>query len=80
MLARRYDGWDAGELKTLAGAATSAEPQLLLCAGGGDAGKAILVLAAGADFKGDLGATMRDLLPAFDGKGGGRGNFAQAAR
>ena len=79
VLARRYDGWDAEELKTLAGAATSAEPRLLLCAGGGDAEKAMLVLAAGAEFGGDLGATMRELLPVFEGKGGGRGNFAQAA-
>ena len=79
VLARRYDGWEADELKTLAGEITSAEPNILLCAGGGDPGKGIVVLAAGKSFPGNLGETIKLLLPLFNGKGGGRGNFAQAA-
>ncbi len=79
LLVRRYDGWDADELKTLAGAVTAQGPQIIICAGGGDADKGMLVLAAGEAFEGDLGETMKAILPLFDGRGGGRGRFAQAA-
>lgn len=79
ILVRRYDGWDADELKTLAGAVTAVDPKIIFCAGGGDADKGMLVLAAGAAFDGDLGEIIKGLLPLFDGRGGGRGRFAQAA-
>jgi alanyl-tRNA synthetase len=79
ILARRYDGWDADELKTLAGKVTEIDPAIVVCAAGGDESKGALVLAAGSAFDGDLGETIKHLLPLFDARGGGRGRFAQAA-
>ena len=78
LLVRRYEGWGAEELKMLAGHLTAAEPRLLVCAGGDDGGRGVVVLAAGEQFDGDLGRIVRRLLPLFDGKGGGKGRFAQA--
>jgi len=78
LLVRRYEGWGAEELKMLAGRMTAAEPRLLVCAGGDDDKSGVVVLAAGDQFDGDLGEIIRQLLPLFDGKGGGKGRFAQA--
>jgi alanyl-tRNA synthetase len=79
LLARRYEGWDADELKTLAGKVTEIDPSIVVCAAGGDERQGFLVLASGTAFEGDLGSIIKELLPHFDGRGGGRGRFAQAA-
>lgn len=78
VLVRRYDGLDPAALKSLAGRLTEAEPRLIFCGAGTFSDKGALVLAAGKNFQGDLGKTIQQLLPLFDGRGGGRGNFAQA--
>ena len=78
ILVREYAGWGADELKALAGALTSADQRLLFCGGGLEEGHGAIVLAAGGEYEGDLGDALRTILPLFDGRGGGRGRFAQA--
>lgn len=74
----RRDGWRTEELKMLASGMTSAEPRLICCCVSAVADSGFLVLAAGEEFDGDLGEAVSRLLPLFDGKGGGKGRFAQA--
>lgn len=79
ILVRRYDDLDPASLKSLAGELTAAEPKLLFCGAGVFQERCHLVCAAGAGFNGDLGPLMQRLLPAINGRGGGRGNFTQGA-
>jgi alanyl-tRNA synthetase len=74
---RRHDGWSPDELKLLAAGMTAADPRLLCCCVSRDADSGAVVLAAGAAADIDMGLVLTKLLPQIDGKGGGRGNFAQ---
>jgi alanyl-tRNA synthetase len=79
ILVRRYDDLDPGALKSLASELTAAETKLLFCGAGLYQGRCHIVCAAGADFSGDLNPLLQRLLPLINGRGGGRGNFAQGA-
>lgn len=78
ILCSEYEGWSSDELKVLASKATAVEPKLIICTAGREADRGAIALAAGSAFDGDLGEIIRSLLPLFDGRGGGKGRFAQA--
>jgi alanyl-tRNA synthetase len=77
LYAGRSDGWTVEELKMLAGGMTSKQPRLVCCCGSEVSNQAFVVLAAGREYAGDLGLVVAQLLPGFNAKGGGKGNFAQ---
>ena len=77
IIVKDYEGLNPGELKAVASEMTAKMASLLFCGISSFNGKAALVLAAGDKFQGDLGPVCREVVSTLNGKGGGRGNFAQ---
>lgn len=70
------DGWDAQGIKSIAGAATAANPDAIVVLFT-SATPAQVVIARGANAKVDAGALLKQLAAKFGGKGGGKPDLAQ---
>jgi len=70
-----YDGWEPGDLRTLALALVGLAPCLALL--GSRAGKAHLVFAQSKGLSHDVPGLLREALATLGGRGGGKGDVAQ---
>lgn len=79
VITKVYQDFNPGDLKSLASEMTARMENLLFCGISRFNGKAAVVLAAGKKFQGDLGPACKKIMSLLQGKGGGRGNFAQGS-
>jgi alanyl-tRNA synthetase len=76
VIAEALDGWDAQGLKSIAVAATAAQPNALVALFTATS-PAQLVVARGSQATGDADAILKQLSAEFGGKGGGKPDLAQ---
>ena len=76
IIAEAIDGWDAQGIKSIAVAATAAQPDAVVALFT-SATPAQVVIARGADSTVDAGALLKQLAAKFGGKGGGKPDLAQ---
>jgi alanyl-tRNA synthetase len=76
VIAEALDGWDPQGLKSIAVAATAAQPYAVVALFTSST-PAQVVIARGANAKADAGALLKQLTAKFGGKGGGKPDLAQ---
>ena len=76
VIVEAIDGWDAQGIKSIAVAATSANPKAVVALFTAST-PAQVVIARGADAQVDAGALLKQLAAKFGGKGGGKPDLAQ---
>ena len=75
VLVRALDGWDAGGLKTIAGAAVLEAPAVVALFS--SASPPVVVVARSKDLPADAQAVLKGLVGRFGGRGGGKPDLAQ---
>jgi alanyl-tRNA synthetase len=76
IIAEAIDGWDAQGIKSIAVAATAAQPDAVVALFTSTT-PAQVVIARGANASVDAGALLKELAAQFGGKGGGKPDLAQ---
>ncbi len=76
LVVEALEGWDAAGLKSLAAAASAAEPRSAIALFSASS-PALVVVARGKDAGVDASATLKALVVKFGGKGGGKADLAQ---
>jgi alanyl-tRNA synthetase len=78
VLIKHYPDLGGEELRMVAKGISQLDEKLVFAGLCEEDDSATMVCTAGSAYEGDLGAVVKEILPLFNGKGGGRGTYAQA--